>query len=56
MVLEPIYERNFAAQSYGFRPGIGCKDALPRVDALLKAGYARRSCFAEQARPSYPSR
>ncbi len=39
MVLEPIYERDFAAQSYGFRPGIGCKDALRRVDALLKAGY-----------------
>jgi len=39
MVLEPIYERDFAAQSYGFRPGIGCKDALRRVDELLKAGY-----------------
>jgi RNA-directed DNA polymerase len=39
MVLEPIYERDFAAQSYGFRPGMGCKDALRRVDELLKAGY-----------------
>jgi len=39
MVLEPIFERDFAAQSYGFRPGTGCKDALRRVDALLKAGY-----------------
>jgi RNA-directed DNA polymerase len=39
MVLEPIYERDFAAQSYGFRPGVGCKDALRRVDDLLKAGY-----------------
>ena len=39
MVLEPIYERDFAAQSYGFRPGRGCKDALRRVDELLKAGY-----------------
>jgi len=39
MVLEPIYERDFAAQSYGFRPGIGCKDALRRVDELLKAGH-----------------
>jgi RNA-directed DNA polymerase len=27
MVLEPIFERDFAAQSYGFRPGRGCKDA-----------------------------
>jgi hypothetical protein len=39
MVLEPIYERDFAALSYGFRPGMGCKDALRRVDDLLKAGY-----------------
>lgn len=37
-VIEPIFERNFAEQSYGFRPGIGCKDALRRVDHLLKAG------------------
>ena len=39
MVLEPIFERDFATQSYGFRPGRGCKDALRRVDELLKAGY-----------------
>jgi RNA-directed DNA polymerase len=38
-VLEPIYEREFAEQSYGFRPARGCKDALRRVDQLLKAGY-----------------
>jgi len=39
MVLEPIFERDFAEHSYGFRPGRGCKDALRRVDHLLKAGY-----------------
>ena len=39
MVLEPIFERDFAAQSYGFRPMRGCKDALRRVDHLLAAGY-----------------
>jgi len=38
-VLEPIYERDFAEHSYGFRPGRGCKDALHRVDELLKAGH-----------------
>jgi RNA-directed DNA polymerase len=38
MVLEPIFEKDFAAHSYGFRPGRGCKDALRRVDELLKAG------------------
>lgn len=39
-VLEPIFETEFAEQSYGFRPGRGAKDALRRVDALLKAGRA----------------
>jgi RNA-directed DNA polymerase len=38
-VLEPIFERHFAEQSYGFRPDRGCKDALRRVDGLLKQGY-----------------
>jgi RNA-directed DNA polymerase len=38
-VIEPIFERDFAEHSYGFRPGRGCKDALRRVDALLGAGY-----------------
>ena len=37
--LEPIFERDFAEHSYGFRPGRGCKDALRRVDQLLKEGY-----------------
>ena len=37
-VLEPIFERDFAEQSYGFRPGRGCKDALRRVNGLLEAG------------------
>ena len=38
-VLEPIFERDFAEHSYGFRPGRGCRDALRRVDALLRAGH-----------------
>jgi len=38
-VREPIFERDFAAQSYGFRPKRGCKEALRRVDTLLKQGY-----------------
>jgi RNA-directed DNA polymerase len=38
-VLEPIFEREFADHSYGFRPGRGCKDALRRVDALLNQGF-----------------
>ena len=38
-VIEPIFERDFAEHSYGFRPGRGCKEALRQVDALLKDGY-----------------
>jgi len=37
--IEPIFEKEFAAQSYGFRPGRGCKDALRRVADLLKQGF-----------------
>ena len=39
-VLEPIFERDFAEQSYGFRPQRGSKDALRRVDQLLTAGHS----------------
>lgn len=38
-VLEPIFERDFAEHSYGFRPNRGCKDALRRVAQLLQQGY-----------------
>jgi len=39
MALEPIFERDFAEHSYGFRPKRGAKDALRRVDGLVRAGY-----------------
>ena len=39
MVLEPICELDFAPHSYGFRPRRGAKDALRRVDALIKDGF-----------------
>lgn len=38
-VIEPIFERDFADQSYGFRPGRSCRDALRRVECLLNEGY-----------------
>lgn len=38
-VLEPIFEREFHENSFGFRPGRGCKDALRVVDKSLKEGY-----------------
>jgi RNA-directed DNA polymerase len=39
LVIEPIFEHEFEPRSYGFRPGLGCKDALREVDWHLKAGY-----------------
>ncbi len=38
-VIEPIFEKEFAEHSYGFRPGRGCKDALRRVQHLIHEGY-----------------
>jgi RNA-directed DNA polymerase len=39
LVIEPIFEHEFESRSYGFRPGLGCKDALREVAWHLKAGY-----------------
>lgn len=39
LVIEPIFEHEFEPRSYGFRQGLGCKDALREVDRNLKAGY-----------------
>jgi len=38
-VLEPIFEWEFLKMSYGFRPRLGCKDALREVERLLREGY-----------------
>jgi RNA-directed DNA polymerase len=38
-VIEPIFEREFAQHSYGFRPGHSAQEAVKRVEELLKAGY-----------------
>ena len=37
-VIEPIFESKFAPNSYGFRPGRGCKDALREVERQLRRG------------------
>jgi RNA-directed DNA polymerase len=39
IALKTIFEHDFAGHSYGFRPGLGCRDAMRRVDQLLKEGY-----------------
>ena len=40
-VVEPIFEAGFAVNSYGFRPGLSCKDALREVQRLLDDGWAQ---------------
>jgi len=50
-VLEPIFERDFAEQSYGFRPGRGCLQALARVEHLLEAGHTQAR--EERQRPGH---
>jgi RNA-directed DNA polymerase len=39
LVLEPIFEAEFAPTSYGFRPGRCARDALERVNAQLESGH-----------------
>lgn len=39
MVLEPIFERDFARESFGFRPGRSAHQALERVETLLREGF-----------------
>jgi RNA-directed DNA polymerase len=39
LLIEPIFEHEFEPRSYGFRQGLGCKDALREVDRHLKAGH-----------------
>ena len=38
IVLEPIFERDFAEHSYGFRPGRDAKQGVERVEHLLNKG------------------
>jgi RNA-directed DNA polymerase len=38
--LEPIFEATFRPTSYGFRPGLGCHDALREVATLIEAGFS----------------
>lgn len=39
LVIEPIFEATFRPNSYGFRPGRSCRDALREVDRWLKEGF-----------------
>jgi RNA-directed DNA polymerase len=37
-VIEPIFECEFDPSSYGFRPNLGCHDALNEIERLLASG------------------
>jgi len=39
LVLEPIFEADFAPEAYGYRPGRSAIDAVRRVHGHLRAGY-----------------
>jgi RNA-directed DNA polymerase len=39
-LLSPLFERIFHHDSYGFRPGRGCHDALRRILELHRQGYS----------------
>lgn len=39
LILEPIFEANFMPESYGFRPGRSCKDALRSIRKWVNYGY-----------------
>ena len=39
LILEAIFEADFKDQSYGFRPGIGQREALASIDASAYKGY-----------------
>lgn len=38
-VIEPIFENEFDSCSYGFRPNLGCQNALGEIERLLAGGY-----------------
>lgn len=40
LVLEPLFEKKFSNNSYGFRKGFGCKAALKKCIAYMNSGYS----------------
>jgi RNA-directed DNA polymerase len=38
-VVEPIFEHEFDPCSFGFRPNLGCQNALGEIERLLAAGF-----------------
>lgn len=46
-VLEAVYEQDFRECSYGFRPELGCHDALRELDRVVHRGKVRRLLEAD---------
>lgn len=38
-IIEPIFEKDFSDNSFGFRPGRSCLDAIKRVEEYRQQGY-----------------
>jgi len=38
-IIEPIFEKDFSDNSFGFRPGRSCHDAIKRVEEYRQQGY-----------------
>ncbi len=38
-IIEPIFEKDFSDNSFGFRPERGCHDAIKRVEQYKQEGY-----------------
>lgn len=39
LLLEPLYEPTFHAQSHGFRPGRSCQTAIAQAKSIMEEGY-----------------
>jgi group II intron reverse transcriptase/maturase len=38
-IIEPIFEKDFSDNSFGFRPGRSCHDAIERIELYKQEGY-----------------
>jgi len=50
--LEQVYEKDFIDDSYGFRPGRGCRDALRALWRVAPRNPVRPRCVSPAARQS----
>jgi RNA-directed DNA polymerase len=53
LALEPYHEAKFEPNSYGFRPAMGCKDALDKIANLL---ISKKKWVLDAVRPVWPNK